>query len=220
MALKRFTSRASRGANAIVTVVLAGVLLAGCSAPSATLDSAADRADESLGGEDLELIAKLTAGTPPEDLVWSLPTNVPAGWELEEIPDEAVVQVTVSERCIIQFRQPMGFTDPKTPDSAGVVESFTQELGQAAFGTQVTIVPEKPVMFDAVINSGAMNAQFSFAVAGFTAEAEPELGGTTYAYRAGDFALIAVAVCGGSEYSKQGEEMRAFIERSRADVSY
>lgn len=208
------------GASAVFTFLLAGATLAGCSAAAPKADQDTNQMDEAFGGEDLELLGKITAGSPPEDLLWDLPTKLPGGWEREDIPDEAVVQVTVSERCIIQFRQPMGFTDPETPDSAGVASDFTEELGHAAFDTQVTVVQEKPVMFDAIIDGGAMSAQFSFAKAGFSAEAAPELGGTTYAYRSGEFALIAVGVCGGGEYSNQGEQMRAFIESARADASY
>lgn len=207
-------------ASAIFAVLFAGTALVGCSASANNPDSALKQSEEAFAGEDMELLAKVTAGAAPEDLVWSLPTNLPAGWERKDIPDEAVVQMHVSPRCIIQFRQPMGFDDPDTPDSAGVAEGFSEELGQAAFDTQVTVVQEQPAMLEATINDGAMGGQFSFAKAGFTAEAEPELGGTTYAYRAGDFALIAVALCGGGEYSAAGEQMRAFIESARADISY
>ncbi|QIM16686.1 hypothetical protein G7067_10155 [Leucobacter insecticola] len=82
------------------------------------------------------------------------------------------------------------------------------------------MTPEEPVMFDAIINDGAMTAKLSFARVGFTAAQLPELAGTTYALRSGDYALIVTAACGAGEYAARGEEMRSFVESARADVSY
>lgn len=227
MRFLRSSSRATTGASVFLSLLLAGAALTGCSplfekpeGASEKPGRASEPAEDTFEGEDLELLGKVTAGEAPEDLLWIFPAQLPDGWTVKRIADEAVSQVTVSERCIISFHQPQGYSDPKTPDSAGVAEDFTEELGREAFDTQVTVVQEKPAMLNAIINEGAMEARFSFAKAGFTSEKVPELGGTTYAYRAGEFALIAVAVCGGGEFPAQGEKMRTFIETAGADVTY
>ncbi|UTX52866.1 hypothetical protein [Leucobacter aridicollis] len=180
----------------------------------------ADPAEELFDSEELDLTAKIIADEAPDDLFWSIPQPLPDGWEVEDFPEERVAQVTVSPHCIIQFHQSVGHADPDSPDSAEVARDFTLELGQEAFHTEVTVEGEQPVMLGAFVNDGALEAQFSFAKASFAAEAEPQLGGTTYAYRAGTYALIAFAACGDHEYPKQGEDMRAFIENSRASVTF
>lgn len=220
MPRKRYSSSATVSRAAILTLLATGVFLTGCSPLAEVSAPKDDPAEEFFADEELELTAKIVAGEAPDDLFWSIPQPLPDGWEVEDFPEERVAQVTVSPYCIIQFHQSVGHADSESPDATEVARDFTLELGQEAFDTEVTVQQEEPVMLGAFINDGALEAQFAFAKVSFAAEAEPQLGGTTYAYRAGSYALIAVAACGDHEYPKQGEDMRALIENSRASVTF
>lgn len=204
----------------IVALVSAGAMLTGC-VPFANNDyRQPEQTDEAISDADLDLLAKITVGGPPEDLIWYPPRPLPEGWKAETFDEEGVSHVTVTPNCMIQFRQPAGLGDSDDPDSAQVALDFSEELGQKAFDTELTVTSEEPVMFGAIINDGAMDAKLSFARVGFTAPELPELAGTTYALRSGDYALIVTAACGAGEFAAKGEEMLRFVESARADVTY
>ncbi|MFC5337199.1 hypothetical protein [Leucobacter denitrificans] len=173
-----------------------------------------------MSQEEIDVLARLTTGSPPTDLLWHFSKDLPDGWTYEKFNDEGIVQATVSPRCILQFHQPMGLGDDTEPDSAQVALDYATELGQEAFNTELTVTPEAMVMLNAIINDGALYSQLGFARVSFSAESTPGLEGTTYALRQGDFALIATAVCGDGEFAKHGDQMREYIESASADITY
>ncbi|MFD5599504.1 hypothetical protein ACFWHR_05550 [Leucobacter sp. NPDC058333] len=180
-----------------------------------------EQADDALTSDETDLLAKITTGAPPKDLLWSFPDELPNGWKPLPITDEkGVVQMQVSAKCIIDFRQPAGMGTEKEPTSATIANDVAAEMGEKAARVTLSIEPSKPVKLDADINAGAMTAALDFANVHFTAPEDPSIEGVAYAHRDGDFALLAVGMCGGGEFAEQGDGMQRFIESSRADVTY
>ncbi len=204
----------------IISIVLAGAMLTGCTISKVEAGPQPEQTDEAMSDTELDLLGSVTANAPPKDLLWDPPTSLPEGWTSETIDEEGVILITVSPRCRIQFHQPAGMGDTDDPDSAQVALDFSTELGKEAFDAELTVTAEDPVMLNATINDGAMNAKLSFARVSFTAQAIPDLVGTTYALRSGDYAVIATAVCADGEFATQGDNMREFIESARANVTY
>lgn len=204
----------------IVAFVLVGAALTSCSPSKGDTDRQPEKTDEAMSDAEIDLLGSLTAGAPPKDLIWDPPPSLPDGWTSETFDEEGAIVVTVSPRCRIQFRQPAGLGDTDDPDSAKVALDFSEELGKEAFDVELAVTPEEPVMFDAIINDGAMDAKLSFARVSYAAKTMPDLVGTSYALRSGDYALIATAVCAEGEFATQGDQMREFVESARADVTY
>ncbi len=229
--------------GALIAIGLAAVALSGCGTSGSDADrwlertqlekpqksekptdkekpAEQEKSDEPMSKAELELLAKVTTNAPPKDLLWDVPGRMPDGWTTRVYEDEGTIEITVSPRCVIQFRQPAGLGTEKMPDSAQVVLDFTEETGRVAFDTQLAIAPPELVMFDATVDDEDLGARISFARADFSSESIAGLQGTNYAFRSGDFALIAMAACGGEEFDLHGDQMREFVESARARVIY
>lgn len=170
-----------------------------------------------LGQE--ELTAKIAAGAPPKNLTWRYPAP-PKSWKRLKT-DRGTMQWQVNSRCVVTLGQPAGLGTAASPDSEDVLEHTAEQNATALPGK-----PE-PTYHD---RKSRMVANFVDGLNG-TSEVKMQESLVDYgtsvrsrivAYRAGDFALTAVSVCGTPRLfaSASKSEMDPFINTLQARTTY
>lgn len=199
-------------AAALALLVVTGVTgLAGCGGEDATSEPVAPTS--SPQGEDTssledEVTAKIAADAPPKDLVWRIPT-VPADWQrLKTDTGDAQWRVGDS-RCIVYLAQPAGLGTSASPTSQEVVREYVKRSVSSARATpSYGEANDRFVQND--VNSETVTVKTKVSGVPFTA-APGDIQGQAYAHRSGDFALAAVALCGGGEYDEHGSAIEGFL---------
>lgn len=184
---------------------------------SDTTESTDSTGTDAGGLSDEELQAKLVAGAPPKDLTWVVPT-VPSGWK--ELETEAGTrQWQVGELpCVVTVNQPAGLgTDPK-PTSEDVAKDYIG-ISVKQTGATADLGPATQQLFTNHVNDDAFEVQSQFIGVPFTGT-PGDVEGLAYGYRAGDFALRAIALCGGGQYATQGMELEEFLKSLTARTTY
>jgi hypothetical protein len=186
--------------------------------PSSDATESSDSTEtDSDGLSEEELQAKIVTGAPPKDLTWAV-QPAPSDWR--ELKTEAGTrQWQVGDtRCIVTLNQPAGLgTDPK-PTSEDVAKDYIG-LSIKQAGATAELGPAVAQLFTNHVNADAVQVQSQFVGVPFTGS-PGDVEGLAYGYRAGDFALRAIALCGGGEYADHGTELEEFLKSLAAQTTY
>lgn len=164
-----------------------------------------------------ELQAKVVTGEPPKDLAWVVPT-APSEWrELDAETGTRQWQVGES-RCVVTLNQPAGVGTSDSPTSEEVANDYATSGVSSAGGT-ADLEPATERLFPNHVNADAVEVQSQFAGVHFTGT-PGDIEGQAYGYRAGDFALRALALCGNGEYADHGPALEGFLETLAAQTTY
>ncbi|NGZ99435.1 hypothetical protein G5V59_00430 [Nocardioides sp. W3-2-3] len=109
---------------------------------------------------------------------------------------------------MVTLDQPSGLGTGPTPDSDQVATDYAKRAASVGGGTPA-VDPVGSRMLDNDVNDSGLQVRSKVATVHFTATGDIE--GQGYGYRGGDFALAAVAVCGGGEYAEHATEMESFL---------
>lgn len=198
---------------------LLALVLAGCSAgggppsPSAPPDSAASETAGGLSATDIE--ARIITGAPPEDLTWGRIGNLPADWTQLEA-DQGEVQVQVGDsQCAVLLSQPAGIEPNISPED--VAHHHATAILDGA-GVEPVLDPATFQLFPAAVNAD-VQMEVGFTEIHFS-DAEGRIEGDSYAYRAGEFALVALAACGEGDYAEHGAGILEAIHGLAANITY
>lgn len=208
--------------RSLLGVVVVGVLIT-MSACDADDDPQADPTSSSSSSEssdpsdsgttasdyagDTDLEAKVVAGVPPADLSWSVP-DVPAGWKQASTENGTRQWQLGDSRCVVTLDQPSGLGTGPTPDSDQVATDYAKRAAGVGGGTPA-LEPAGSRMVDNDVNDGGLTVQSKVSTVHFTSTGDIE--GQGYGYRDGDFALAAVAICGGGEFADHATELESFL---------
>lgn len=195
-----------------VALLLCGLGMsdAACSASVAgkPVDGAASSAPSA---SDQDLAAKIAAGAPPKDMTWKF-RDPPADWK--RLQTEAGVEQWQigSSRCAVTLSQPSGLGTSSNPDSDEVAEHYAQRSAKAA-GARPKVDAATDTMQKALINDGQAQASLKTSQVHF-GDKTKKIEGISRGYRAGDFAVSAVAACGGGEFTAQKSAVTTFFDEN------
>lgn len=196
-------SRAGRIA-VVSASILAVTALASCSP-----DDDPTSATAGAGGVS-EIEAKLMADAPPEDLTWEFLADVPTDWTQLEAGEGEIQWRVGDSRCAVLLAQPAGVGS--TGELKG--EDFARHYASAPLeqaGVEPVLDPVSSRMYPALVNVDHVELKVRVAELHFT-DGSGEFEGDSYGYRSGDFALVALATCGGGDYAERSSEMLAFVQ--------
>lgn len=214
--------------------VLATLALSACGTDPADQPAAADKTptgssspsssgstsgDEGLTDEELAAAGAIVAGADPKNLTWSLTDkDVPKEWRRVTAEPGALQWQVGTAKCVITLTQPAGLGTSARPDSAQVARDYAQRVADATGGLGELDEPT-PVPLDMDVNNGTAQSRATAMRAHFTGSTKG-VEGASYGYRAGDFALTAVAICGSGQYADQGAALEKFIEDLTVGATY
>jgi len=126
----------------------------------------------------------------PKDVQWQVP-DIPSSWKkIVDKPGESQWQVGT---CLFTLNQPAGLGNDTSPTQDEVLEEFARRIGQSA-NSKVTVGEHQTSMFPLVTNKENITATTKVTHASITGKTGAA--GEIYAYRSGDFALVAITICG------------------------
>lgn len=198
---------------------LLALVLAGCSvgggqpSPSGTPDSSPSATASGLSATEIE--ARIVTGAPPEDLIWGWVEGIPSDWtEVEAGQGELQWQVGDSQ-CAVLLSQPAGIEPDISPEDVAHHHATATLEGA---GVEPVLEPATFQMFPAEVNAD-VQIEIGFTEIHFS-DPEGRIEGDSYAYRAGEFALVALAACGEGDYAEHSAEILGAIHGLAATITY
>ncbi|GAB2969742.1 hypothetical protein [Nocardioides montaniterrae] len=170
----------------------------------------------STTGDDTGLTAKLVAGVPPKDLTWSVPREVPADWHQLRTETGTLQWQIGTSRCTVTLNQPSGLGTRKAPDSDQIASDYAADAGRS-LKMKLTISTPTQRMFANHVNKGAAEAQSQLSVVELHSASGVE--GEALGYRAGDYALRALGVCG-TDWAEHRSAIEQFFSALGANTTY
>lgn len=174
--------------------------------PAAPSPSPTEESSEGdLSDEQLDQLGGVVADTP-QDLTWGV-GEVPGSWS-KTVEEQGEIQWQVSEQCLLTLQQPAGLGNDGPTQDEVIADGITfLEQGTGAELTQGKVTERRfPVLSN--LEDATMSSAVS--IAGFTGPNGVE--GEIYAHRGGDFALIAITLCGDDTFAEvDAAELRPFL---------
>lgn len=170
--------------------------------------------------EQQRLEAKVVANAAPKDLTWLHP-DAPSSWTRLKTEAGTLQWQPASSACVITLAQPAGLGTAKAPTSQQVVDKTVSQVARTVPGTpEPTVVKWGTQTVRARVTD--LDATVSVTVAARRVRFTPQLEGLFYGYRAGDFALDLIVVCGKAQYDDVTgtSAFRSFTQGLTVTTSY
>ena len=185
---------------------------------SASLSHRASTTASSAGNSD-QIVAKIAAGAPPEDLTWAI-ASAPSNWKALSGQGAGEHQWQVSSGCGVLLQQPSGIGTTTKVTSKSVVEHTAEQIKTVMPGTpEPTYTKWSTRMMPNVVPglAGTAKVRMEEAAVRFGAVRAQIIG-----YRNGDFALTYVAYCSTSAKfdAAAKSDFDPFLKRLAAKTTY
>lgn len=181
--------------------------------PASTSTPTDDATD--IDGVDTKNLGKIIAGDPT-DVVWSLP-DVPPSWEPQQT-DPGEKQWRVGDTCVVTLFQPAGLGTDVKPSQEDVLQEFAGRTRTSVGGT-LEVAAREPASFPLFTGTDGVRATTRLARASLTGPGGIE--GEIYAYRSGDFALVANTMCGKGAFADvDTSDFQPFIKGLGVSATY
>ncbi|ROR90759.1 hypothetical protein [Nocardioides aurantiacus] len=174
--------------------------------PSSSASSGSGPSDEDLGA---------VVAAEPEDLVWDVGT-VPADWR-KMSTETGTAQWQVAPGCLLTLQQPGGLRET-TPTQEQIVRGTVDRIAQQS---KVGVEPGTVRRAQFPVTSNVEGTSQSAAVSVLDFRAPKGVQGRVLAHRAGEFALILIAVCGREAFPQADKaEFAPFVRQLTIKATY